>query len=103
MVGTRDLATVAIRLLAVLAVAAILPVLGTAWAQYPALDPERGVMTMAPLLDRATPAVVNISVVRGVPTPETPLFRDPFSPPFFALPDEPLPRQALAAGSGVIV
>src|SRR3954470_14583864 len=74
MVGARDLAAVAIRLLAVLAVAATLPVLRTAWAQYPALDPERGVMTMAPLLDRATPAVVNISVVSGVPTTENPLF-----------------------------
>src|SRR3954452_8990394 len=103
MIGARDLAAVAIRPLAVLAVAATLPVLGTAWAQYPALDPERGVMTMAPLLERATPAVVNISVVSGVPTTENPLFRDPFFRPFFDLPDEPPPRQALAAGSGVIV
>src|SRR3954453_21443970 len=103
MVGARDLAAVAVRLLAVLAVAATLPVLGTAWAQYPALDPERGVMTMAPLLDRATPAVVNISVVSGGPTTDNPLFRDPFFRRFFDLPDEPPPRQALAAGSGVIV
>jgi Do/DeqQ family serine protease len=76
---------------------------GPALAQYPALDPARGVMTMAPLLDRATPAVVNISVASRVPTSENPLFRDPFFRRFFDLPDEPPAREALAAGSGVIV
>src|SRR5215212_4209794 len=103
MIGARDLAAVAVRLLAALAVAATLPILGTAWAQYPALDPARGVMTMAPLLERATPAVVNISLLSRAPTTENPLFRDPFFRRFFDLPDEPPPRQALAAGSGVIV
>src|SRR4051794_28699276 len=68
MAGARDLAATALRLLAVLVLAATPTVLSTARAEYPALDPERGVMTMAPLLDRATPAVVNISVVSGGPT-----------------------------------
>jgi S1-C subfamily serine protease len=103
MAGARDLAATAVRLLAVLALVAALATLRPAWAQYPALDPGRGMMTMAPLLDRATPAVVNISVVSRVPTAENPLFRDPFFRRFFDLPDEPPPRQALAAGSGVIV
>jgi serine protease DegQ len=49
-------------------------------------------MTMAPLLDRATPAVVNISVASGVPAAENPLFRDPFFRRFFDLPDEPPQR-----------
>jgi serine protease DegQ len=103
MADARHLVAAAIRLLAAMAFAASLAALSPAWARYPALDPARGVMTMAPLLERATPAVVNISVVSGVPTTDNPLFRDPFFRRFFDLPDEPPPRQALAAGSGVIV
>lgn len=88
------------RFIVLIAIAAGAP---PARAQYPALDPERGVMTLAPLLERATPAVVNISVVSRVPTAENPLFRDPFFRRFFDLPDVPPEREALAAGSGVIV
>ena len=32
-------------------------------AQEMSFDPERGVITLAPLLERVTPAVVNIAVV----------------------------------------
>lgn len=74
-----------------------------AWAQYPMLDPERGVMTMAPLLERTTPAVVNVSVVSRVPMAENPLFADPFFRRFFDLPEQPREREAISAGSGVIV
>jgi Do/DeqQ family serine protease len=72
-------------------------------AQYPSVDPRRGVMTLAPLLDRATPAVVNVSVASRVPGVENPLMRDPFFRRFFDLPDEMPPSEAQAAGSGVIV
>ena len=72
-------------------------------AQQLSLDPERGVITMAPLLARATPAVVNISVVTRQPVAENPLFRDPFFRRFFDLPERPQPRRAVSAGSGVIV
>ncbi|MEK0085050.1 DegQ family serine endoprotease [Benzoatithermus flavus] len=74
-----------------------------AWGQYPMLDPERGVMTMAPLLERTTPAVVNVSVVSRVPMAENPLFADPFFRRFFDLPEQPREREAISAGSGVIV
>src|SRR4051794_33789329 len=103
MADARHLVATAIRLPALMAFAASLAALSPAWAQYPALDPARGVMTMAPPLDRATPAVVNISVVSRAPTAENPLFRDPFFRRFFDVPDEPPQREALAAGSGVIV
>lgn len=78
---------------------------GPAAARYPALDPARGVVTMAPLLERATPAVVNVSVEsRGGASPaENPLLQDPFFRRFFELPDAPRRRGAVAAGSGVIV
>ncbi|MDX1402255.1 MAG: trypsin-like peptidase domain-containing protein, partial [Kiloniellales bacterium] len=74
-----------------------------AMATVPALDPERGVMTMAPLLEMTTPAVVNISVRSQVQGQENPLFRDPFFRRFFNLPDQQPRREAVSAGSGVIV
>jgi Do/DeqQ family serine protease len=72
-------------------------------AEFPALDKERGVMTMAPLLAKVTPAVVNISVKTRVPADENPLMRDPFFRRFFDVPDQRPPREAISAGSGVIV
>ena len=76
---------------------------GHAGAQQMSLDPERGVITMAPLLERTTPAVVNISVQSRETTAENPLFRDPFFRRFFDLPQQPQERRAISAGSGVIV
>lgn len=72
-------------------------------ARVPTLDPERGVMTMAPLLDEITPAVVNISVRVRTPTQENPLLRDPFFQRFFDVPERQPERQHMSAGSGVIV
>ena len=66
-------------------------------------DPQRGVFTMAPLIEGATPAVVNISVTSTVPVDQNPLFRDPFFRRFFQLPDQPQEQRRLSAGSGVIV
>ena len=85
---------------AMLAVAAMSAAAG---AQQMSLDPERGVITMAPLLERATPAVVNISVQSREAGAENPLFRDPFFRRFFDLPEQPQARRAISAGSGVIV
>ncbi|MDF2095455.1 Do family serine endopeptidase [Fodinicurvata sp. CAU 1616] len=69
------------------------------------LDRERGVLTVAPQLSRVTPAVVNISVRQQVPVHQNPLLQDPFFRRFFGLPEwqAPQQRQALSAGSGVIV
>ena len=68
------------------------------------LDPERGVLTMAPLLERVTPGVVNIAVRSRVPVQTNPLFDDPFFRRFFDLPElPPQRRDVLSAGSGVIV
>ncbi|MFO1071561.1 MAG: Do family serine endopeptidase [Geminicoccaceae bacterium] len=82
---------------------AVLALGGSARAQYPMLDPQRGVVTMAPLLDRTTPAVVNVSVVSRVPVAQNPLLSDPFFRRFFSMPEEPREREAISAGSGVIV
>ena len=72
-------------------------------ARVPILDPERGVMTMAPLLEKTTPAVVNISVKVRAPGQQNPLMRDPFFRRFFDLPQHTPEQNAMSAGSGVIV
>ena len=64
--------------------------------------------SLAPMLDKSLPAVVNV-VVTGKPQqmPDNPLFNDPFFRRFFDMPDQQqqrrAPRQPSAAGSGVIV
>ena len=67
------------------------------------LDPERGVLTLAPLLAQITPGVVNIAVRSRVERPASPLLDDPFFRRFFDLPEVPRQRDVLSAGSGVIV
>ena len=62
-----------------------------------------GVPTLAPLLEKVTPAVVNISVATMAPQRHNPLFRDPFFRHFFNLPDDAPARPQQSAGSGVIV
>ncbi len=59
--------------------------------------------TLAPVLERVTPAVVNISVVSEMPTASNPLYNDPYFRRFFDLPEAPPARQRMSAGSGVIV
>lgn len=59
--------------------------------------------TLAPVLERVTPAVVNISVISETPAASNPLYNDPFFRRFFDLPDTPPPQQRMSAGSGVIV
>jgi serine protease Do/serine protease DegQ len=72
-------------------------------ATVPSVDPARGVWTLAPVVEPATQGVVNISVLQRRVGQANPLFNDPFFRRFFNLPDRPPPRQALSAGSGVIV
>lgn len=55
------------------------------------------------VLERATPAVVNIAVLSLSPTESNPLYNDPYFRRFFNLPEMPQQRPRLSAGSGVIV
>ncbi|MDH3474740.1 MAG: DegQ family serine endoprotease [Rhodospirillales bacterium] len=86
-----------------LALVLVFAMAGTLSAAVPSLDPERGVMTMAPLLEETTPAVVNISVRVRAPGQDNPLLRDPFFRRFFDVPEQMPRREAMSAGSGVIV
>jgi serine protease DegQ len=66
------------------------------------LDEKRGVMTLAPVLEKAMPAVVNISVATRLAA-EEPMMRDPFLRRFFGLSDGGPDREVMSAGSGVVV
>jgi serine protease Do/serine protease DegQ len=71
-------------------------------AQVPAGVPVReGLPTLAPILEKVTPAVVNIAVLQRSPEEQNPMLRDPFFRRFFGLPGEAQPQ--ISAGSGVIV
>lgn len=59
--------------------------------------------SLAPILERSMPAVVNISTSTNVRVMENPLMQDPFFRHFFQLPDRPRQQQRSSLGSGVIV
>src|SRR3954469_14205661 len=70
-------------------------------AQSAGLPTRDGFPTLAPILEKVTPAVVNIAVLQKSPEEENPLMRDPFFRRFFGMPQQSEPQ--IAAGSGVIV
>ena len=73
----------------------------SALAQPAGLPTRDGLPTLAPILEKVTPAVVNIAVLQRSPEEENPLLRDPFFRRFFGGPQQSEPQ--VAAGSGVIV
>jgi len=67
------------------------------------VTPDQAALSLAPMLERVTPAVVNVSVEYRTPPELHPLLGDPRFREFFGLPDDlPLERQ-FSVGSGVIV
>jgi Do/DeqQ family serine protease len=74
-------------------------------AALPLVDSQgKALPTLAPMLQRAMPAVVNIASSGHVRVQESPLFSDPFFRHFFDIPDQkPRERRTQALGSGVIV
>jgi Do/DeqQ family serine protease len=90
----------------VLLVAAALVYNGGAAAQLPEKVGDTPVPSLAPIVKKASPAVVNIAT-RGTvkeQRPRNPLLEDPFFRRFFDAPElGPRERQFQSAGSGVIV
>lgn len=76
---------------------------GLASAQLPAGMEREGMPSLAPLLERTTPAVVNIAVLSRAPAEQNPLMQDPFFRRYFNLPPMRDAPPQLSAGSGVIV
>jgi S1-C subfamily serine protease len=58
--------------------------------------------SLAPLVKKTAPAVVNIATLQPSPAQQNPLLQDPFFRRYFGIPDAAL-QPAMAAGSGVIV
>ena len=82
-------------------VARMLPV-GTSTAAEPRVLAGPAEDSLAPLVKKTSPAVVNIATLQQSPAQQNPLLQDPFFRRYFGIPDAAL-QPAIAAGSGVIV
>jgi S1-C subfamily serine protease len=84
--------------------AGLLLIAQPAGAALPAAVEGAPVPTLAPMVKRVSPAIVNISASGTVDMRrQNPLFDDPFFRKFFQIPDEQLQRPTQSLGSGVIV
>ena len=63
---------------------------------------RNGLPTLAPMLEKTTPSVVNIGTYTNVEV-RNPLMEDPFFRRFFSMPNQRKYRRTQSAGSGVIV
>lgn len=91
----------------------ILPLVFTALTAFGAMQPAYGALpffssdtptpSLAPMLERSMPAVVNISTTKHIEVMENPLMQDPFFRHFFQIPDQPTRRKQNSLGSGVII
>lgn len=69
-----------------------------------ALNGQNGDLpSLAPIVKKVTPGVVNIAIKGRVAQEQNPLLRDPVLRRFFNLPDKPAEREIQAVGSGVII
>ena len=62
-----------------------------------------GMPSLAPLVERVTPAVVNVAVKSKLDMEDNPLLKDPKFRRFFDLPDKLPPQERNSVGSGVII
>ena len=76
---------------------------GIASAALPWAVDDQPLPSLAPMLERAVPAVVNISTVTRIEAAEHPLMRDPFFRRFFDIPQRQLRPEGNSLGSGIVV
>lgn len=72
-------------------------------ASLPAEVDGKPLPTLAPMLEKTTPGVVNIATRGRVSVRNNPLLEDPFFRYFFEMPRQPQERLTQSLGSGVIV
>ena len=72
-------------------------------AALPLATEGQSLPSLAPMLKRVTPGVVNISTKTKIVEAEHPLMRDPVFRHFFGVPNLPSQRESSSLGSGVIV
>ncbi|MDQ5909678.1 MAG: serine protease Do [Pseudomonadota bacterium] len=92
-----------LRSAALLALSLIMALPLPVFAALPASVDGQPLPTLAPMLERATPAVVNIATESRIALRRNPLLDDPFFRHFFNIPDQPRERNAQSVGSGVVV
>lgn len=72
-------------------------------AALPTQVDGKEVLSLAPMLEKVTPGVVNIATEGKIQMQQNPLFNDPFFRRFFNVPNQPMERKTSSLGSGVIV
>ena len=72
-------------------------------AALPSTFDGKPLPTLAPMLEKSMPAIVNISTTTNVQVRDNPLLRDPFFRHFFQMPNQPRERKKNSLGSGVII
>ncbi len=73
-------------------------------AALPAFDSQgENLPTLAPMLEKTVPGVVNVFTRTRVAVRQSPLLSDPFFRRFFNVPEQPRERMAQSLGSGVVV
>ena len=72
-------------------------------AALPVMLEGQELPSLAPMLEKVTPAVVNIATEGRIELRQNPLFDDPFFRRFFNVPNQPIERKTQSLGSGVIV
>lgn len=72
-------------------------------AELPASADGQVLPSLAPMLERVTPAVVNVSTSKRIRAYDSPLFKDPFFRHFFGIPEQPTEKQNQSLGSGVVI
>jgi len=74
-----------------------------AQAELPPYVAGQPLPSLAPMLERSMPAVVNISTSTNIQVGQNPLMQDPFFQHFFNVPNQPRQQQRNSLGSGVII
>ncbi len=89
-------------LISTLSVCLSIPLIVQAAGMPPYIDGQP-LPSLAPMLEHATPAVVNISTSTNIQVSENPLMQDPFFRQFFNIPNQSRQQQNNSLGSGVII
>jgi len=72
-------------------------------AGLPPYDGTQALPSLAPMLERSMPAVVNIATSKNIQLSDNPLMQDPVFRQFFNVPNQSRQQQKNSLGSGVII
>lgn len=81
----------------------VLPVFNVVIAGLPVTVAGQALPSLAPVLEKSMPAVVNIATLKNIQVSQNPLLSDPFFRHFYQLPKRQQKRRNNSLGSGVII